>query len=292
MQEQQQTAEETVWFSTYGIITVNRVLDRYNIHLNKAEVEQVLKLPDHFYHRLLRIPLKNIYNGIILQQAKEYQVYLQKCFVDYLVSGENGKGEDSPGASIRDDIEVQRQALIKLNEQVDELTFAHDTLIAESQAYQIEEAGRWKQAVKKSVKAIDKGFSAKKLKLPSELINKAVERILIQYALDDLSNTIRWDGIEAILTMKLREDHQQIVIQEMQTLAQFVQDTETVSQGFLTRIEAMSVDLTQLRKHLYNMIIRIVELLNQLPDFKIDEQQTEINREDLYFDTDLESGGG
>ncbi len=124
--------------STYSILTAERILDRFNIRLKHEELVSVMHNQDSVYFQLLIVPFKNIINGIILQQAYDYQVYAQKLFIDYLVSGEGNTDEEAdaekPGANIREDLEFQRQNLVNLAEQFEKDSFAHKTLIHQTQA--------------------------------------------------------------------------------------------------------------------------------------------------------------
>lgn len=121
--------------STYSILTADRILDRFGLHLDHAELSKVVKNPKSVYFQLLLVPYSNIINGIILQQAYDYQVYAQKIYVDYLVSGSGNDNEESPGASLRANLEQNRLKLVEMNELFEENIFAHKILISESQAY-------------------------------------------------------------------------------------------------------------------------------------------------------------
>jgi hypothetical protein len=124
--------------STYSILTAERILARFNIRLKHDDLMGVMRHQDSVYFQLLMVPFKNIINGIIIQQAYDYQVYAQKLFIDYLVSGEGNTDEEvdaeKPGANIREDLEVQRQNLVNLAEQFEKDNFAHKTLIHQSQS--------------------------------------------------------------------------------------------------------------------------------------------------------------
>ena len=124
----------SIWFSTYGLLTAGRILERFHVYLSHDELAEAIHDPNSVYFKLLRVPLKNVFNGIILQQARDYQIYAQKLFVDYLLSGEDGKDESSPGAVVREDLEAQRTSLIQMDEAFREQETLHQVLIAESQA--------------------------------------------------------------------------------------------------------------------------------------------------------------
>lgn len=131
---EQKKDDWSAWFSTYGLLTAQRILERFHVQLQHDELVNAIHDPDSVYFQLLQVPLKHVFNGIILQQAQDYQIYAQKLFVDYLLSGEDSKGEDVPGAVVRDDLEQTRKQLIELDVQFREQDRAHQLLIAESQA--------------------------------------------------------------------------------------------------------------------------------------------------------------
>ena len=134
MNAKQEQTDWSAWFSTYGLLTAERILDRFNVHLPHDELIKAVKNPLSVYYALLRVPLKNVFNGIILQQAHDYQIYAQKLFVDYLLSGEDAKDKESPGAMAREDVEQQRVNLIEMGDEFHKQSVAHQLLIAESQA--------------------------------------------------------------------------------------------------------------------------------------------------------------
>ena len=122
------------WFSTYGLLTSQRILERFKINLTNDELIDATKNPESVHFQLLRIPLKNLFNGIILQQAHDYQVYAQKIFIDYLLSGEASKEATSPGANTREDLEQVRLQLITVGESFQQQESANQDLIYQSQA--------------------------------------------------------------------------------------------------------------------------------------------------------------
>ena len=125
--------DSSTWLSTYGLVTAERILAKFKIQLNPDELVAAINNPQSLSFLLLRIPLKNVFNGIILGQARDYQVYAQKLFVDYLLSGESSKDPESPGMVTREDLEQERLSLVAMGEEFDELEFSHQKLISESQ---------------------------------------------------------------------------------------------------------------------------------------------------------------
>lgn len=148
-EKKEQKDDWSVWFSTYGFLTAQRILERFNVHLAHDELASAIQDPRSVYFQLLRVPLKNVFNGIILQQARDYQIYAQKLFVDYLLSGEEGKEETSPGAMTREDLEVLRKNLIVMETEFREQERMHQILIAESQSFLISVSRDLKQLLKR-----------------------------------------------------------------------------------------------------------------------------------------------
>ncbi len=124
--------------STYAFLTADRILDRFGLSITQAELAAAMKNVRSVYYQLLLVPFKNIINGIVYQQAYDYQVYAQKVFVDYLVSGSGNDDPEGPGATLREDLDENRLKLVELSEQFDKDAFAHKTLINQSQGQLVE----------------------------------------------------------------------------------------------------------------------------------------------------------
>ncbi len=133
MIEKQEQTDWSAWISTYGLLTSVRILERFNIHLPHDDLIRAVKNPLSIYCLMLRAPFKNIFNGIILQQAHDYQIYAQKLFIDYLLSGEDAKEAGTPGEMTREDLERQRMNLMEIGAGFYKQEEAHQILIAESQ---------------------------------------------------------------------------------------------------------------------------------------------------------------
>jgi hypothetical protein len=118
---------------TYAMLTADRVFAYFNIQLNASEQLQAIKDSDNLYHQLLRVPFKNLVNGIILQQAQDYQNYLQKLLIDYLMSGEANADNEGTGKNARDAIEDARTKTITSNETLEKMRQQHQQFINDSQ---------------------------------------------------------------------------------------------------------------------------------------------------------------
>ncbi len=141
MNNKSMDAEQSNWYSTYGLVTVERIFALMSIRLSAEELSIVSASPNSPYYQLLQVPLKNIFNGIILGQATDYREYAQKMLVDYLISGAANLAEDeTKPQGVRLELELMRSDLIESGDQFDLLQFEHHKLISESQRILIEKA--------------------------------------------------------------------------------------------------------------------------------------------------------
>ena len=62
MTEELSDIDLSTWFPTYGMLTSQRILERFGIHLSNEELSSATKDPESLYFQLLRIPLKNLFN--------------------------------------------------------------------------------------------------------------------------------------------------------------------------------------------------------------------------------------
>lgn len=281
--------ELNLWFSTYGIITSQRVLDRYQISIPYKLLSVAIKSPTSFYHRLLQVPLRNILNGIILQQASDYELYGQKLFIDYLLSGVSSKGPEEQGALTRESLENERQDLVALAQQFQQLEFAHNTLIAESQSYLIKITNKWKQAFSAAPQAVysylrAKGFDQKKINIEPALNHALIYNDLTLapghfFAFIDSMNEL----LELPLTDELRAGLQEQLAELLDISLNLGGDI----QKFSERAIEMNEQARAYRTQFYETIIRVTELISLLPDYKIDPTLDAANKEPLHFDKSL-----
>lgn len=278
-------------FSTYGMMTAERILKRYQIKLSLLDLEAAIKSPFSFYHKLLDIPLKNILNGIVLQQANDYQVYAQKLFIDYLLSGEGSKEESSPGVSIREALENERQQLVILGEEYHQKEGEHNQLISQSQSTLMKIAGKFNMALEKSINLV---MHLLEKSGNSEEKNKVREAI--HYALINCDLTSKkLQGNELIFVEKMNErlkcsltdDFKKDIITCLSDILDLILQFDEQTSTYLERAEAMTVQVNSIRSQFYDFILRILELIRLLPEYKIDLRQDLMNREALYFDKSI-----
>ncbi len=277
-------------FSTYGLLTSSRILEHFNIKLANDELLIAMKDPFSVYHQLLIIPLKNIFNGIILQQAHDYQVYAQKLFVDYLLSGESGKPEESPGANTRDDLEQQRLHLIEVGEAFNNQETAHQHLIAESQMSSIKASRELQKALKAATTKAGQLLRAQNINKDDALILKAIRSAMV-HNIDGgrdkaVTESLFWAKMTEIIDATLDDNlRQQLIVDVMEIFQEPRQKIEEIMSIYLEQTQDMGIALRSFRSQFYDIILRVTEYLNLLPDYHVDQAKLEENRSSLYFDS-------
>jgi len=290
MNEEETVNQLSSWFSTYGVITAQRLLEGYRIRLKDVDLIYALKTPNTFYNRLLRIPLKNVFNGIIMQQVREYQVYSQKLFVDYLLSGEDSKIEEAPGADTRDAIELKRKALIALGNDFHQQEIEHEKLVAESQATLIKDADAWQKKINVIASKLKQGFDGEGVSLADEKIKKALLALLTQYDFKDDLTSIqpeRWQHIAEILGVKVTPEMRRVYVETLKGLSEFADQSEEAIADYGAKVLAMNNQLREYRGEFSRLIVQVTDLCKRLPDFKFNPAQTTENLSQLYFNASL-----
>lgn len=289
--------EETIpndlsqWLSTYGVLTSNQILERFNIHLESDELLPALKDPLNFYHQLLIIPLKNVFNGIILQQAEEYQLYAQKLFIDYLLSGESEKEESLPGANTRDDLEQERIKLMALGENFSQIEFSNQQLISDTQAELIKVSHQLQNLLKITSKKVNEILKSSNIVKEDALIQKAIRKAITPHSKFDQvalsASSVLWVGMSDVLAISLTDELRQKLGEVLVDFADPKQDIEQTLAIYRERAADISISLRSYRRQFYDIILRVTELMNLLPDYHPNMAQIEINRASLHFDPNI-----
>ena len=134
------SADNPIWLSTYGVLTAERLLERFKITLSREALADALTNQASPYHHLLTVPLKNISNGIIIKQIHDYQVYMQKLFIDYKLHSTKVEVEnEQPRQGSGEALEIQLKELEELSTLFEEKKHEHQQLIANSQAWLIQQ---------------------------------------------------------------------------------------------------------------------------------------------------------
>lgn len=274
------------WVSTYGLLTSQRIFERFQINLSEEDLVYTLKTPSTFYHRLLKIPLSIVYNGIILEQAGEYQKYAQKMFVDYLLSGESSKTSESPGAMTRESLESQRQILTDLNDAFRKLELEQEKIIVATQASIGKYVKTWQDKMMDLAKIVKRKLA---LTASEQSVAQALQTLLIEFdvSLSNAAKNYSWSRIEERLGVTLAAESKQIIVDNMGDINRFIQVVDITLAEQSDKILAIGVSSRQYRHDFYEFILRSTELFRLLPEYRIDESQTVINKESLYFDAAL-----
>lgn len=271
------------WFSTYGFITAERILSKFHISLPQEDLLDAIKSPNSFYHKILSIPIKNVLNGIVLQQANDYHVYVQKLFIDYLLSGESGKDAGSQGASVREQIEEERSKLLILGEEYHQKKVEHDALIASSQLALINITKSWNKEFEAAMKLFSTTLASAGIDVKKSVVRKAINHIMI-HGVDKGKVT---EAIASELNTSISDDLNDKLLAHLAGLISLSNDFTQNIQEFTQKTEQMAIDSRNFRTQFYDIILRTTALIKLLPDYRINMEQDKINREPLYFDKNI-----
>jgi hypothetical protein len=261
-------------FSTYGLVTAERVLGKYAIVLPQAVLLQALKNPHSFYHQLLVIPSKNILNGIILQQAHDYQVYAQKLFIDYLLSGESSKPEETPGGTGRELMEEERLKLLQLADDFHQLELDQNQLIAESQAFLIQFTAQFREKSQEALQQCQNHLES----VQPEKLEQALSDALVHADKTSFIQTFV-ESLQVSLDDTLKKNLHPI-------LSQF-QGFDQALQEYRERVQMMATQVTAFRLSFHQIILEAKTIMDSIPEYRPDLIQENINKESLYFDSSI-----
>lgn len=283
MDEERVDARLQQWYSSYGIITAERLLSTYQINLREHLLDAV-KSPTSFYHRLLQVPLKNVMNGIIFEQASDYHLYAQKLFIDYLLSEEAAKDATSQGALTRESIEDERKALLLMAETFQKKRIEHNSLIATSQAALIRFTKEWNKTLEKAIKLMAATLKKHEFEAKKSEVRHALEQALIYGNLFSDSQADFVKKMVEVFQLDLSPQLQEALLTDLASLLKISLDFADKIKDFLKRTKEMNEEVCSFRTQFYQLIIRVNNLIQLLPDYRINIDQDLINRELLHFD--------
>ncbi len=276
------------WFSTYGMITSERILRHYKINFSASELLTAIKTPTSFYRKLLQVPLKNVLVGIILQQANDYHLYTQKLFIDYLLSGESSKPEEAQGASTREQIEEQRKLLVALGEEFNQFQFEHEAFISRSQKKLIEFTTLLHKQLNTLGSTLYNVLSKTIPDLTITQIKNTIVYSLMHHGLFVAEEEGTKKEFMQLLNKQLNTSPNELLQKEMEfVLSSFfvlLSQNQPHINELLNQTQDMIATARNYRTQFYNSALKTLELIRMLPDYKINEEQDIINRQHLYFD--------
>ena len=278
--------EGSKWLSTYGLITVEKILDRYGIRLSQEDLLHASQHSDCVFLRFIQVPLKNIFNGLILQQAKDYQTYAQKQYIDYLLSGESSQ----EGSQACEDLEETRRRLVSLGEAFQEEEHANEKMIARSQALLIKTTRQWNQRVLKAAKKIQQAFGRTGFMANNEqMFVKCLYALLCGYEKDTVlpDEHAVWSQIDRLLGQTFDLSLRQILREEVSQLAQIDVEAENELEAFRDEVRNMGESLKNFRSDFSFIIVKTNELLTMVNGYRLDADKVAVNQQDLHFDAKI-----
>ncbi|MCX7115882.1 MAG: hypothetical protein NTW08_08265 [Gammaproteobacteria bacterium] len=269
------------WLSTYQWMTVGRLLSDYGFDINDADVVEILSHKTSFYYQMLTIPMMNVLNGIILDQTKEYQLFLQKLFVDYLMSGESDKSAEEPGSVTRKDLDEERSKTIAYSKEFEQVMAAHEDLIVHSQI----DISQFAELIMTRLQAIHDlvapEINTQKNWHADELQTCFVDADGFKVQLMGLTR------LEKHLAVVLSDKARELLMHEFNEMAPQEKALELLMSKYVDAVREQRVLLNGYRTKFYEWIGTVQNLLYQAAPYRVDEAQDMINRERLFFDSKI-----
>lgn len=291
MNSEQMDVDLEQWFSSYGLITVERILGKYQIKLPHELLISAIKKQSSFYHFILQIPLKNVLTGIVLQQAHDYHVYAQKLYIDYVLSSEAGTKEANVSSSARETLDEERKKLIIMGEEFHQGELTQLALIAKSQAYLMEVTKQWNTKLDSTIHTLKNSLNSTHKDIKPSSIRHAIEYAIVHYDVKESElETNKYaliDKLNEQLKLSLSVELKDQLLNELNPLIDFSIKIEEGLSDFYPQTTYMSDSARTFRTQMHESILTAVELMKILPDYRIDPIQDLINRESLYFDKTL-----
>ncbi|KTC65118.1 Uncharacterised protein (plasmid) [Legionella adelaidensis] len=291
MSEEVKEPEMSGWFSTYGFLTAQRILEGFKIRLQNDELLAAINNPRSIYYQLLRVPLKNVFNGIVLQQVHDYQVYAQKLFIDFLLSGQNDKDENSPGSATRDELKEHSNFIIHLGEEFGKEELEQQKLIAESQNSFIKHAAEIQAVIQSATQKIQQILNQENTSKPVNEITAAISRSFVMYRGEEgdmfAKNSSFWDIFGQQLSITLSESSKEKLSGVLLDFSAHRKSVEELLETYLDKANAKTANLRDLRHQFYDAILKAKEIIQNLPEYRPDQEKDAANLEALNFDSNI-----
>lgn len=284
MIEQEEDEGISQFLSTYQWVTVGQLLDGYGLKLPDTCVLDIIREKSSFYYQMLRLPAINVLNGIIVEQTKSYQIFIQKLFVDYLVSGE-ADVEETLGSETRASLETARQQVVELSAKFEEAEAAREKLIVESQCELI----AWVDGFKKAFKQISIEWQSELQQHTGEEIHLPLSACYSLFA-DAKGFEIQdkaWERFAKEVKLTLSLETKAILQNHLNTLQDLQKSFKHLIDHYGSGVFELRIDLNRFRKQFYHDIGHVQKLLVQLSDFKFDEVRDKQQRSALLFDAKI-----
>ncbi|MDP3560413.1 MAG: hypothetical protein Q8R79_08730 [Legionellaceae bacterium] len=279
-------SEESQVVSTYKTITAERLFDYYSLSFSAAELKTLLRHPQSFYHQLVKPPLQHIRNGLVMEQTNAYRVFGQKQFVDYLLSGEADKSEDSPGAGTRKKIEEARVAYIAVGEAFDKIQASHTQAITDTQRSLISFCAEWKDAEKQNLPGLMDTLREKGWDADEATVRRLLTEVLSRQDWQTLSTAPFQmpEALSASFTPAVPAAALEAIQAYHKNFEPLLDRLSTMLAERLGDAEERGIGFTELRTTLYDALVESSQMFRDLPDYRPSDEATAEHREALQFD--------
>ena len=270
--------EQEAWFSTYGILTYKRILEKFKIKLGYKFIVELSRKQYSLYSLLIQSSAINVFNSIIFQQASDYQIYVQKIIIDYQLSEEAKKDETMQGANVRAELESERKNLVSLNAEFQNQLFNQEKLIFNTQ-----------KNLKKLAEEIEEAFQTMLFILQIDASNKdLIEALRAQFFVE--TTVFNWKDAAPKILAEINAKYQQAfdLNIELSTALGKISSLTQKLQGFsfLEQAKDTTKIAVNYRRSFYDCILKVKNLLALLPDHSITDKSKNY-QEDLLFDASL-----
>lgn len=266
------------WLSTYEALTLERLLEHYRFPLHKAALLVLWSNKSGLIYPLLQVPLAFVFNGIVMQQGKDYAAYLQKLYIDYLISGQSALEPQSQASNSKEDLETLRQEHLALQTDFDAFCTKHLTQVAAAQTFIRGAFSRWLEQVRARWQEL---YDLKGLITRCSWADfESHMRNACPY-FDLSANAFSQDFSDP----RLEEwgIHAEELHATMLRFSEIDGSIEPKREEFYAMGQEMRQQFLAYRQQFHDAIVSVQLLLSQIPGYHPDKNQWEINKEQLLF---------
>ena len=193
----------------------------------------------------------------------------------------------SQGAGTREELESERQKLLALGEEYQKTEAEHNNIIARSQAAIIKISREFNESFEKSLSPIHAIAKAEGFTDAKSKVRQAIVHALINCNVTEGNQDEFVEKMGKALKVSLSEGAKAKILGVFAGVLNIVANFDSNVSTYLERVKDMHVQANSFRNQFYDTILRVVELIHLLPEYKIDPGQDAINRESLHFDKSI-----
>ena len=230
-------------------------------------------------------------NGIILQQANDYHVYVQKLFIDYLLSGESGKPPESQGAATRENLEDERKALVQLGEEFNQNQLNHEAVISSSQKVLIKLTKNLNEQLEGAIALVSPLIKQSNKDITKEQVKAAFVHALVYGGVDPVTQKVNKnlfiDKMNELVKLTMTAEIKDKLEQQLEAFFNVLIEANESIGDLTNSVLSISEVARSFRSQFYQSALRVIDLIKLLPEYKLDPLQDQINRETLHFDKSI-----